>query len=155
MYSTPLNAGDTMLDLTQARDAHIDRRLRSEPIIWLSSIRPDGRPHIVPVWFWWDGTTILIFSQPEAQKVKNLRHNSRVMLALNTADDGEDVIYLEGEAQLAAAGTGTTTAAAPTFADKYAALFKRIKSDPATMAADYSQAIVVTPLRFVCHYEGE
>src|SRR3954451_2444905 len=103
-----------MLDLTQAHDAHIDRRLRSEPIIWLSSIRPDGRPHIVPVWFWWDGTTILIFSQPEAQKVKNLRHNSRVMLALNTADDGEDVVYLEGEAQLAAAGTATP--AAPTYA---------------------------------------
>src|SRR5256885_2571611 len=42
-----------MLDLRDSKDAHIDARLRHEPIIWLSSVRPDGRPHLVPVWFLW------------------------------------------------------------------------------------------------------
>jgi hypothetical protein len=47
-----------MLDLTTERDAHIDQRLYSDHMIWLSTVRSDGRPHTVPVWFLWDGKTI-------------------------------------------------------------------------------------------------
>ena len=136
-----------MLDLTQARDAQVDGRLRSEPIIWLSTVRPDGRPHLVPIWFLWDGATILMFSQPEVQKVRNLRHNPRVMLALNAADDGEDIVIVEGEARLLP--EGTVDATLPEYAAKYEELMARINTDPHTMAADYSQAIQVTPIRLV------
>ncbi len=65
-----------LLDLSQPKHAHIDRRLRTGPIIWLGSVRPDGRPHLVPVWFLWDGTTITIYSQPKAQKIRNLQAES-------------------------------------------------------------------------------
>ena len=136
-----------MLDLKQERDAHIDRRLRAEPIIWLSTVRTDGRPHLVPVWYLWDGATILIFSQPGVQKVRNLMHDSRVVLALNTADDGEDVVIVEGEASLLPAGTVDATL--PAYAEKYAALMIRIGTSPEAMAARYSQAIRVTPQRFL------
>src|SRR5450759_3940313 len=71
-----------MLDLAQPKDALIDQRLRSELIICLSTVRPDGRPHRVPVWFLWDGATFLIFSQPKDQKLRNLRHNPNVVLSL-------------------------------------------------------------------------
>ena len=33
----------------------IQRFLEEEAVVWLSTVRPDGTPHIVPVWFWWDG----------------------------------------------------------------------------------------------------
>ena len=138
---------DMVLDLHQERDAHIDRRLRTEPIIWLSSVRPDGRPHLVPVWYLWDGRTILIFSRPNAQKVRNLRHNRQVMLALDTADEGEDVVIVAGEATLLPAGS--TDATLPAYAEKYAALMARIGTSPAAMASDYTQAIRVTPARFL------
>src|SRR3954451_16796694 len=85
-----------MLDLGEPNGAHIAARLRHEPIIWLSSVRPDGRPHLVPVWFWWDGAAILFFSKPDAQKVRNLRHSPHVMLALDSADEGEDIVLLAG-----------------------------------------------------------
>ncbi len=98
-----------MLDLSRERDAHIDHRLRAEPIIWLSTARPDGRPHLVPVWYLWDGRTILIFSEPGAQKVRNLRYSQQAVLALDTADEGEDVVIIEGEATLLAAGTVDST----------------------------------------------
>ena len=73
-----------MLDLTKERDAHIDERLRAELMMWLSTVQPDGRPHLVPVWFLWDGRTILIFSRPNQQKLRNLRHNPNVVVALDT-----------------------------------------------------------------------
>ena len=28
--------------------------LADERIVWLSTVRPDGTPHLVPTWFWWD-----------------------------------------------------------------------------------------------------
>src|SRR3954447_21964825 len=106
-----------MLDLNDSKGAHIDQRLRNEPIIWLSSVRPDGRPHLVPVWFLWDGAAILIFSKPAAQKVRNLSYSPQVMLALDTADEGEDVVLLEGRAELLDADAPRSTL--PEYAAKY------------------------------------
>ena len=130
-----------MLDVSDPKGAHIDRRLRAEPIIWLSTVRPDGRPHLVPVWFLWDGAAILIFSQPGAQKVRNLRHSPHVMLALDTADEGEDVVLLEGRAALL--GDGAPRSTLPAYAEKYAALMARLGMAADWHAAEFSQAIRV------------
>ncbi len=136
-----------MLDLSRERDAHIDHRLRAEPIIWLSTARPDGRPHLVPVWYLWDGRTILIFSEPGAQKVRNLRHSLHVVLALDTAEEGEDVVIIEGEATLVPAGTVDSTL--PAYVEKYARLMARIGTSPEMMATRYTQAIQIMPARFL------
>jgi len=111
-----------MLDLAQPKDAHIEQRLRSELIIWLSTVRPDGRPHLVPVWFLWDGATFLIFSQPKDLKLRNLRHNPDVVLALETCDQGNEVVLIEGKAAPLDDPTLKTTM--PTYAEKYDALMK-------------------------------
>ena len=136
-----------MLDLSDSHGAHIDARLRHEPIMWLSSVRPDGRPHLVPIWFVWDGAAILFFSKPTAQKVRNLRHNPQVMLALDSADEGEDVVLLEGRAELL--GDDAPRSTLPEYAEKYAALMARINITAESMAAEYTQTIRVTVKRLV------
>lgn len=136
-----------MLDLQSERGAHFDSRLRAEDIIWLGSVRPDGRPHLVPVWYLWDGATILIFSQPGVQKVRNIAHSKQVVLALNTLDEGEDVVIVEGEADLLPHGTVDSTL--PAYVEKYARLMTSIDSSPQIMAASYTQAIRITPKRFL------
>ena len=60
---------------------------------------PRRHPHLVPIWFWWDGEALLVFSKPDAQKVRNLRANPSVMLALGDAEDDFDVGLLEGRAE--------------------------------------------------------
>ena len=70
--------------------------LRSRELAWLYTVRPDGRPHSVPVWFFWEGETILIFSRPDTQKTRNLQQNQAVTLALDEARKG--VVILEGTA---------------------------------------------------------
>jgi PPOX class probable F420-dependent enzyme len=130
-----------MFDLNDAEGAHIDARLRAEPIIWLSSVRPDGNPHLVPVWFLWDGAAILIFSKPAAQKVRNLRHNPQVMLALDSADEGEDIVLLQGRAELL--GDDAPRSTLPEYAEKYAALMARINITAESMAQEYTQTIRV------------
>jgi PPOX class probable F420-dependent enzyme len=125
--------------------AHVDRRLREEPIIWLSTVRPDGRPHLVPVWFLWDGSSLLIFSKLD-QKIRNLRANPRAMLSLNAEDDGEDIVILEGTAELSEGDVAPTL---PAYAEKYARLMPLINSSPEVMAAQYNQVIRITPIRLL------
>jgi PPOX class probable F420-dependent enzyme len=88
------NLEEIMLDLTKTRDAHIDERLRSNIMIWLNTVRADGRPHSAAVWFLWDGKAFLIFSRPNNQKIRNLRQNSNVLLALDDTKNGSDVIQV-------------------------------------------------------------
>ena len=135
------------LDLSQPKQAHINERLRAEPVIWLATVRPDGRPHLVPVWFLWDGETILIFSQPNNQKIHNLRANPAVTLALEAANEGEDVAILEGRARLVS--SDDIQASAPAYVAKYEAGMAELGMTWETMSASYSQPIRVTPSRLI------
>jgi PPOX class probable F420-dependent enzyme len=92
------DAGMDAVDAASA--ARIGRLLDAEPVIWLSTVRPDGTPHLVPIWFSWDGESVLIASKPHAKKVANLRSNPRVMLALGEPDEDFDVGLLEGVAEI-------------------------------------------------------
>jgi PPOX class probable F420-dependent enzyme len=71
----------------------IDRFLQSFRSIWVSTTRPDGRPHAVPVWYWWDGRFIYFASGERGQKVRNLARQPWVIVH---AEDADDVIILEG-----------------------------------------------------------
>ncbi len=135
----------SVLDLTQQRHAHIDQRLHNDYVIWLNSIRPDGRPHAVVVWFLWDGESVLMFSRPKNQKVHNIQHNPNVLLALDNTNNGSDPITIEGTATLLAQGDTDVTLAA--YVKKYGDGIKELGSTPEQMATEYSQAIRITPTR--------
>lgn len=135
-----------MLDLTQVDDAHIDQRLRSAEICWFGSVRPDGRPHQVPVWFFWENPSILIFSMPDAQKVRNLRAHAAVSLALETLNEGEDVVIVEGTAELLPLNS-VTPAMLPAFVKKYQASLDSMGSTAEKLAEQYTQPIRITPTK--------
>lgn len=134
-----------ILDLTNKRHAHINQRLHEDTIVWLATVRPDGRPHAVAVWFLWDGETILIFSRPKNQKVYNIQQNANALLAIDNTREGADPITIEGTATLLEAGTLDTTL--PAFVAKYSAGMKRIGYTPEQMAVVYSQGIRIVPTR--------
>ena len=125
----------------------IEDRLRTEPTVWLSSIRPDGRPHVVPVWFTWDGAVFDLFSKPNAQKVRNLRAHPDVMLAVGRPDAEWDVELIEGRAAILEEPTATHVS--EHLFEKYAALMARAELDRATFVDTYSQPVEITPTRFV------
>jgi PPOX class probable F420-dependent enzyme len=74
-----------------------------EPIIWLGTIRPDGRPHNVPVWFAWHDPMMLIFSMPDTAKVRDMQRSPAVSLALDSTGRGQDIVLAEGRAELVTA----------------------------------------------------
>ena len=140
-----------MADQTKPNNAHVEQRLREEPIIWFTTVRPDGRPHTVPVWFLWDGETFLIFSQPGNLKIRNLQRNSHISLALDGTKQGGDVVTVEGEAELLSEPSRNIQV--PAFGEKYASLIKEMGADVEHMVEDYSQPIRIRPTKFIT-WEG-
>lgn len=136
----------SVLDPTKERDAHINQRLQNDIIGWLTTVRPDGRPHSVAVWFLWDGESILIFSKPNQQKIRNIEHNPQVVLAIDNTHEGSDPITIEGTAALLKESSTDTTLDA--YVAKYGKRIKGIGFTPESMAKAYSQGIRITPTRF-------
>ena len=110
----------TLLDVTRTDDRHTSERLSTEPIIWLGTVRPDGRPHNVPVWFAWHDPMVLIFSMPKTAKVADVRLSPAISLALDSADGGQDIVLAEGRAELIAGADRLPHLLAGTFREKYA-----------------------------------
>ena len=127
--------------------ARIDRLLRSEPVVWMSTVRPDGVPHLIPIWFSWDGDAILVASKPHAQKVRNLRENPVVMLALGKPDEDFDVGLLEGRAELLDVPSSAVLPAS--HLAKYRAAMSAIGLTPEEFLATYTQVIRITPTRYL------
>src|SRR5881296_2352955 len=83
--------------MAKALPSSISASLSRERIIWIVTVRPDGRPHMVPVWFVWLHDGIYVCIEPESVKGRNLRQNRNVCLAL---EDGSHPVICEGEAKL-------------------------------------------------------
>ncbi len=73
----------------------VSNRLNTEANIWLSSVRPDGRPHLGPVWFAWHDNKLYACIQSTSVKSGNIEKNPHVALAL---EDGSRVVICEGTA---------------------------------------------------------
>lgn len=90
-----------MIDWSTPFARKVKRHLRSERIIWLTTVGADGTPHPRPVWYVWDGVEFLIYSKPNMQKLRDITANPIVSLNFNTDAIGDvDVIILTGEARL-------------------------------------------------------
>jgi nitroimidazol reductase NimA-like FMN-containing flavoprotein (pyridoxamine 5'-phosphate oxidase superfamily) len=77
----------------------VDLPLQAGRSIWLSTTRPEGRPHAVPVWYVWDRGAIYFTTRRDMQKAKNLAQQPWVVVH---AGDGDDVIILQGPAEVVA-----------------------------------------------------
>lgn len=88
------------LDSSEAASAEVRRRLDSDVIGWLVTMRSDGRPHAVPVWFLWRGDHALIMSEPRTVKVDNVRRSPHALLHLHTDETGNGVVVLTGAATI-------------------------------------------------------
>ncbi len=126
-------------------EARATRRLREEPLIWLTTVRADGTPQPSPVWFLWDEEgegTVLIFSQPKTQKLRNITRNPTVALHLNGDRGGNDIVIVTGTARVVAAAPMVHEV--PAFVAKYQEEFRTWQA-PEAMARDFSVTIRVTP----------
>jgi len=125
----------------------VNASLRDDPVVWLSSVQKNGRPHVVPVWFHWNGERIIAFSKPAARKVDNLRDHPYVMLAVGAPGPEFDVELIEATAEVPDVHAADLMPAG--FRAKYRKLLRRAGLSVGRFAEVYSQPIVLRPTRFI------
>ena len=121
----------------------IKRHLDNDVVIWMATVGA-GRPHAVPVWFWWDGSSFLIYSIP-GQKVRDVESNPNVQLHLNTDRGGDFVVRFEGEAEILRGHPLANKV--PKYMAKYRERVRGYGWTPKVFAEQYHVAIRVRPTR--------
>lgn len=99
--------------------AEAQARLENAAVYWLSTVRPDGRPHVTPLIAVWLDDALHFCTGPGERKAKNLEHNARITITTgcNALDEGLDLV-VEGDA-VAVRDEGTLQRLADRYAEKY------------------------------------
>ena len=98
----------------------VDLRLRAMREIWVAMTRPDGRPHAVPVWFWWSGASLYFTAHAGTLKPRSLAAAPSIVVHNG---DGVDPIIIAGTA---------TVVTQPDELDRVSAAYGEKYVDPAT-----------------------
>lgn len=66
----------------------------------LATVRADGRPHVAPIWFLFDGDDLVFNTWHTSVKAKNIRRDGRVSLCVDTETPPFAFVLLEGTAAI-------------------------------------------------------
>jgi PPOX class probable F420-dependent enzyme len=123
----------------------IEERLAAAHLIWFTTVTEGSLPQPSLVWFWWDGDTFLIYSQPAMPKLANIAIHPGVALTLDAMARGEEEVTI-------ISGTAVVDESAPAVIDhdgyreKYRDLIENdLDSTVEQFSAVYSVPIRVTP----------
>ncbi len=133
------------IDPGSINGARADERLRTEEVAWLVTVSADGTPVPTPVWFMWDGETIVVYSQRDTPKLRHIAANPRVAFALRTDALGDEITVMTGIAVVDS--PAPSAAELPGYVEKYGALIARLGADPVSFAGEYSVPVRITPTK--------
>jgi pyridoxine/pyridoxamine 5'-phosphate oxidase len=74
-----------------------EQRLKKSHNYWLTTVRPDGRPHVMVVWGLWHDGAYYFSTGTQSRKGRNLAANPRCVIA---TEDASAAVILEGAARI-------------------------------------------------------
>jgi hypothetical protein len=86
----PADRGGGLIPWSEA-----ERRLTVAHDYWLATGRPDGRPHVMPVWGIWLEGRLWFSSGLRSRKARNLAADARCTI---TTDDARNPVVVDGRA---------------------------------------------------------
>ncbi|MFF8509450.1 pyridoxamine 5'-phosphate oxidase family protein [Streptomyces sp. NPDC015492] len=79
--------------------AEAEALLAAAEVFWLTTVRPDGRPHVTPLIAVWSEGALHFCTGPDERKARNLEGNGSVVLTTGTPSLGGGLdLVVEGEA---------------------------------------------------------
>ena len=73
----------------------VEEQMAAARNYWIATVRPDSRPHAMPVWGAWLDGKLYIEGSPHTRRHRNLVANPHVVAHL---ESGDQVVIVEGEA---------------------------------------------------------
>jgi PPOX class probable F420-dependent enzyme len=135
----------TILNQDEPAHAAAAARLRTEPVIWLTTVARSGQPQSTPVWFLWEAGEFLIYGLADGPKTRNIGSNPYVSLHLEGNGRGGANVIFEGAARIDPAGPRAD--AVPAYIEKYREFIDSYGWTPESFATDYPHVIRVSPTR--------
>jgi nitroimidazol reductase NimA-like FMN-containing flavoprotein (pyridoxamine 5'-phosphate oxidase superfamily) len=91
-----------MKTITDEKKKFIDEFLDKPLTARVATADGSGHPHVVPVWYAWDGKTVWISSFTNTRKVTELENNPYISIAIDVDERGgaAKAVVLEGKAEL-------------------------------------------------------
>lgn len=123
-----------------------ERRLTVSHDYWCATVRPDGTPHVMPVWGVWLDGRLWFSSGLRSRKARNLAADPHCTV---TTDDARSPVVLDGLAERVVDGGAIETFVAAINA-KYAAAITVEFQDPAV-----NGTFAVAPRRVIALSEGD
>jgi PPOX class probable F420-dependent enzyme len=89
-------------DAVVMNKAQIDQVLAGPVLARIATVGEDLQPHVVPVWFWWDGEAMFIETGKGFRKARNLQQNPRCAVIVDDTQGGLRFwgIFMQGEVEL-------------------------------------------------------
>ncbi|HEY1590678.1 MAG TPA: TIGR03667 family PPOX class F420-dependent oxidoreductase [Solirubrobacteraceae bacterium] len=75
-------------------------RLAEEIVVWRTTVDAGGTPQPNPVWFVWEGETVLVYNLNGAARISHIQARPRVALHFNNGDGHRDAVVLLGTAAI-------------------------------------------------------
>ncbi|HEY7201845.1 MAG TPA: TIGR03667 family PPOX class F420-dependent oxidoreductase [Candidatus Dormibacteraeota bacterium] len=94
-------ASNVLPDPSTPFGERVRRRLRDDRVVWLTTVGDDGTPQPNPVWFLWDGDSLLVYNRADAQRLRHVRTRPRVALNFDSDGQGGNIAVIVGDAELA------------------------------------------------------
>jgi PPOX class probable F420-dependent enzyme len=133
-----------MIDLSSNFGRAIQRHLKDQYVIWLTTIDSNLTPQPRPVWFIYQDDSFLLFSQAKAHKVAHIKRNRNVALHFNTDETGDKhVIVFTGEAFIDIDCPPAHEVSA--YFEKYKDAITELEMTPEGFSRVYSVAIRIRP----------
>jgi PPOX class probable F420-dependent enzyme len=92
-------------ELTQ----EVSDRLTSDHYGWLTTVAKSGQPVPKLVWFYFDGSSVVVYSSPGAAKVGHVKRHGLVSLNLDSDGHGSGIVVIGGAATVEAEGVDPRT----------------------------------------------
>jgi PPOX class probable F420-dependent enzyme len=136
--------------------AQVRERLRTEEVVWLTTVGATGTPQPNPVWFLWqpdegdawgDGS-FLVYNDDRASRLDTFRQRPRVSLHFNTDEVGNSIAVFTGSIEVLE--DHPPAHEVPEYLAKYAAGAARESGGEKSLAefmARYSVATRIRPTR--------
>ncbi len=108
--------------------AEVDEFLAAERTCRVATAGKDGRPHVVPLWFVWDGTSLWLSSVVRSQRWTDLMRDPRVAVVIDAGVEYTELRGVELSGEVVPVGDDTahrpppipsSTTSEQLFADKY------------------------------------
>jgi len=82
----------------------VSERLTSDQYGWLTTVAKSGQPVPKLVWFYFDGSDVIVYTIASSAKVRHITNHSRVSLNLDSDGNGSGIMVVGGIATVDARG---------------------------------------------------